>query len=591
MPASATDLQALAASAVEKWRGGHFVEADALSARLIAAAPDNPAYLRLRATILFQASKVTDAVATMARLVRSAPRDASLLSDYGYMLQVGGDTAGAIAALEEAVTLAPDNFAARVNLGNVHYAIGQAGPAEQQYLVALQLKPGFAPALNNLAELQYRRGRATESLATADALVVAAPQAAMGHHRRADALDLLGRRAEAMLAFERAVQCEPDNLIIALAQANSFAANGDLGRAEAICRDMLRRSPGHAGALVDLTRYASLASDYAVVESMRLALADPASSEKDRVALGFALGKVLEDGGDYPAAFACFADAAARQRRQITYSSAATEQVFDSLIAAFTPKRVTRLSGLGSDSAMPIFVVGMPRSGTTLVEQILASHEQVSGAGELSELSLQVAELVRAKGADSMAQVLDRADGPALQRFGEAYLGQLASYARGSRYVVDKMPANFLHIGLIRLALPKARIIHCRRDALDTSLSIFKTNFGEGAQPQSYDLGELGHYYRQYQRLMAHWSDLFGPAIYHIDYEKLVRDPEGQSRLLLAHCGLDWSPAPIAFQQAGSVVRTASIFQVRQPVHTRSIGLAESYGALLDPLRRALAGS
>jgi hypothetical protein len=229
-------------------------------------------------------------------------------------------------------------------------------------------------------------------------------------------------------------------------------------------------------------------------------------------------------------------------------------------------------AGGGDPSEIPIFILGMPRSGSTLIEQILASHAWVHGAGERMDFP------------DLLADLGDRD----FRALGAAYAARSGTLAPGAGRVTDKLPGNFLHAGAIHLALPRARIIHSRRDPADTCLSCY-TKLFRGEQPFTYDLGELGRYYRAYERLMAHWRVVLPESVFlEVDYEALVADPETQTRRLLAHCGLAWDPACLVFHETRREIRTASAVQVRQPLYGGSVGRWRRHGERLEPLLREL---
>jgi hypothetical protein len=245
---------------------------------------------------------------------------------------------------------------------------------------------------------------------------------------------------------------------------------------------------------------------------------------------------------------------------------------------------------LGDPSTVPAFIVGMPRSGTTLVEQTLASHQAIFGAGERSELSQAIERLNGERfGAGPFPEAVWTMTGEKFRKMGAEYVAALHPLAPNAARITDKMPGNFLYLGLIRLILPNARIIHVRRDPVDTCLSCFSKLF-KGEQAFSYDLAELGRYHRSYQRLMAHWrSVLPEDAMLEVEYEALVRDFDTQARRIVAHCGLQWDPACLEFYKTSRPVHTASMVQVRQPIYHSSVGRWRPDPALLQPLLEALA--
>jgi hypothetical protein len=263
----------------------------------------------------------------------------------------------------------------------------------------------------------------------------------------------------------------------------------------------------------------------------------------------------------------------------------------DRLIATFTPAYFEQVRGFGLDTDVPIFVVGMMRSGTTLVEQILASHPLVYGAGERIELGLLASGLPRRLGvADEYPECVRHLDRATVQAVATTVLQGLQERSDGARHVVDKMPLNFLGLGLIATLFPKARIIHCQRDPVDTCLSCYLRNFA-ASFTFTYDLQHLGLYYRQYERLMAHWRAVLPLPIFELRYEELTAEPETHTRQLLAFCGLPWDERCLRFHETERPVRTASMLQVRQPMYRSAVGRWQRYEKHLSPLLAALAGA
>jgi len=302
----------------------------------------------------------------------------------------------------------------------------------------------------------------------------------------------------------------------------------------------------------------------------------------DTLLLHFALGKAFMDIGDSDRAFAHLHAGNRMKRETIQYDPATTTAWLARVAAVFSPALLARLGGQGAPGEMPVFVLGMPRSGTTLVEQILASHPAISGAGELAHIQNI------AGGMAGFPEAAGQLNAGELRGLGQTYLDQVAGLAHGRRYLVDKMPVNFVYAGLIRLILPEARLIHCRRDPVDTCLSCY-TKLFSAEQPFSYDLGELGRFYGDYRRLMAHWRDCL-PATHflEVDYEALIADVEGETRRMLAFLGLEWDERCRNFHQTSRTVRTASLNQVRRPVYASSAGRWRGHARHLGPLLEAL---
>jgi Sulfotransferase family len=301
----------------------------------------------------------------------------------------------------------------------------------------------------------------------------------------------------------------------------------------------------------------------------------------DRTTLHFGLGKAYLDLGDSAEAFRHYREGNRLKRATYTYDADVNDRWMAEIAEAFSPTLMKAKAEIGARSDIPIFVVGMPRSGTTLVEQILASHPMAHGAGELRRLQSLGDEVGFPTGIPTLAP--ERLNG-----IGEAYLAYVAPMAAGRRHVVDKMPSNFALAGLIRLVLPDARIIHCRRDPVDTCLSCYTKLFA-GQQDFAYDLNELGRFHRAYQRLMAYWRDILPAShLLEVDYEAVVDDVEAEARRMLQFLGLPWNDSVLRFYETERPVRTASSNQVRQPIYRSSAGRWRKHAAHLQPLLAAL---
>ena len=307
----------------------------------------------------------------------------------------------------------------------------------------------------------------------------------------------------------------------------------------------------------------------------------------DRITAGFALGKLLDDAGAFPEAFRRYADANALFKRMQAdmgqrFDSEALRRTTSGLIETFTPGFFAELARADNRSELPVFIVGMPRSGTSLVEQIVASHPDVFGAGELTHIG-QIAGVLRRDGAEFCSEW----KAELLSRLSNDHLGKLLRLAPNASRIVDKMPDNLFHLGLISMLFPRARVIVCRRDPRDTCLSCYFQFFPAG-NLFSYDLADCGIRHRETERLMIHWRQVLPIAVIEVEYELLVSDLEGQSRRLIAFLGLDWNPACLDFYRTKRTVLTASSWQVRQPLFAGSVGRWRRYERELGPLMESL---
>lgn len=391
----------------------------------------------------------------------------------------------------------------------------------------------------------------------------------------------LGQPQQALQETERALQLDPDFVPAWLNLGNLHEQLGRRGPARAACEQVLRRQPGHALALA---RLSGLAQDDAErelrVQALRAALRPGRGSPAERADLGFALARALDALGRHDEAFEALrqAHAAADRMARTRYDPAAHERMVDQLIAVFD-RPLPALPAVPQD-LRPVFICGLFRSGSSLTEQILASHPEVTPAGEFPALPRLAASVMRRAGAGGVSE-------QALVGLREGYRRAVREAFPKAGVLTDKRMENFLHIGLIRAAWPEARIVHTCRDALDLGLAVYFQHLDD-TMPWARSLEHIGHWHRQYRRLMAHWQQLHGPAILDLPYEALVHSPEPHIRALLAHCGLGWHEACLRPHEAPTQVRTPSTWQVREPMHGRSAGRASRYLRHLGPLLQAL---
>jgi hypothetical protein len=358
--------------------------------------------------------------------------------------------------------------------------------------------------------------------------------------------------------------------------------------------EAIRIDPSVPGVYVNLADSIKFAPGDPHLATMETLAATEGLSKIDRMQLDFGLGKAHADLKDYPRSFKHFIAGNAAKRATIAYDERSSFALFDRIEAVFTKDLIKAKAGGGDPSAAPIFVIGMPRSGTTLIEQIIASHPLVHGAGELQTLNDVILE-VRGPDGNTLAfpEFVPMVDGNALRQIGARYCALVRDLAAkhggaGAQYVTDKMPSNYYFAGLMHLALPNATIIHSMRDPVDTCISCFSKLFS-AEQNHTYDLGELGRYYKRYEQLMAHWRRVLPRGrILDVRYEDVVADLEKQARRIIAHCGLPWDDRCLSFHETDRPVRTASATQVRQPIYNSAVGRWRVYEGHLGPLLDAL---
>jgi len=578
----------LLVEALRLLREGQIIRAGEICDSVLALDPKQPDALHMGAAIALQLGRPEKAIERLKRLTILQPKNTAALSDFGLALQQAGRLAEAETALSAALRQRPDFPEAWNNFGNVLAGLGRDSEAADSYGRALALRADFPEARNNLALTQVRLGLPAEALANARKALALRPNMPEALQTEAGALDALGRPEEAIAVCREVILRRP-KLASAYYDLGSIELHyGRLDDAAQNFRRALALDPRHGEwhrMLSGIVRHKARDAD---IEAMQGLYAHSATPDSDRMHLAFGLGKALGDIGAHGEAFPYFLEGNRLKRARYSYASAESDRLFADIKAAFTPERLARHAGSGTSDATPIFVLGMPRSGTSLVEQVIASHPDVRGGGEFTLLNRLVGSLGDGKGPFRFGNLLDRVTDAQLTGLGADYVAQIRALSADARFITDKTPGNFLLIGMIKLMLPNAKIIHCRRDPVDTSLSIFATYFGAEGLRYAYDLAEIGHYYSLYADLMAHWHAVLPGFVHEVSYEALVADFDTQAPALIAACGLDWREECRQFFNTARSVQTASSAQVRQPIYKSSVGLAERYGDGIKPLLAAL---
>lgn len=493
----------------------------------------------------------------------------------------------ALAAYDRALELDPTSLADWVNRGALLQEMGRHEEALENYDKALAQVPTEPTLLLNRANALARLGRLEHAEAAYDKVIQVNPRQPLAHVQKGLLLKEQGRFGEAIVNFDAALALDANDVNAIKCKARVLYTLGRVAQARALMEKAITLRPSDPHALFELSemkRFAAGDPEIAVMENL-LPKVETGRLE-DLIDLNFALAKAYDDIGRHKDSFRHLARANALKRGQIDYDEAALIANFQRITEVFTPELMRSKAGHGDPSDRPVFIVGMPRSGTTLVEQILASHPDVHGAGEVHHLRETMKQVAGSPAYPDLVTDLSPAQ---LTEIGATYLAAVGAAApHTAARITDKLPSNFALAGLIRLTLPHARIIHVRRDPVDTCFSCFATNFGV-SQQFTYDLGELGRFYRAYDRVMAHWRRLLpGDAMIEVQYEELVADLETQARRLIDFCGLPWDVACLAFHTSGRPVYTASAAQVREPIYTRSVGRWRAYAEELAPLVAAL---
>jgi len=492
-------------------------------------------------------------------------------------------------------------LAAAPELTEAHFLVGLAAlemrdrhTAVSAFGSVTRLRPEHGAAWAQLARLFIQVGQANR----ADRALAEAINHEAGDPVVQDLIgntcSLLGDQTAARHWYARAVDGAPDRVGYRVNLANALVFLGEASAAEAELNRALQLAPDNPQAHWLLAGIRK-ARDRSHVETLVRLAARPKQPPQALAFLFYALGKELEDLQEWDRAFEAFARGAAQRRRTVRFDEAAEQAMYAQLAQSFTPQWFNdgwqaAPESFAGDPA-PIFVVGQPRTGTTLVERIIAAHSQVHSAGELQQFGLSVRRQADYRGqARFSADLMAQAAALAPPELGRAYLNATAPLRGEEPYFTDKLPSNFLYIPLILKALPHARIVHLVRDPMDACFASFKQLFAD-AYPHSYEQGEQARHFARYHRLMALWRERFPDRIHDVRYEAIAADTEPHARTLLKFLGLPWEDACLAFHEQSSAVATASAVQVREPAHTRSIGRWRRYANQLAPMQQALAAA
>jgi tetratricopeptide (TPR) repeat protein len=523
------------------------------------------------------------AVASFHKALAIKPDFADAHCNLGNALRNMGKLDEAVASYHKALATKPEFAEAHNNLGNALTDLGRLEDAVVSYRKALAVKPNFAEAHSNLGNALQNLGKLDKAVASFHKALSIKPDYAEAHNNLGNALTDLGRPEDAVNSFRKALAIKPDSAAVHNNIGNALRDLGKLDEAVASYHKALDIKPDFAEARRHMARIKKYSEYDEDIRAMEQAYAKSAIKDEQRMHLAFSLGKAFEDLHQYDKAFDFFAEGNSIKRGSYSYSIDDHGNFFKKLEEVFDPFLFAKHQGTGCDDVTPIFILGMPRSGTTLVEQILASHRQVHGAGELRTLR-QIVYSYFDKGKDvRFPESVRQVDSADFERSGVEYIQAIRKHSPDTRFITDKMPENFKYIGLIKLMLPDAKVIHCRRDPADTCLSIFKTLF-TAKHEYAHDLGELGRYHNFYRGLMEHWRSAIPGFIHEVQYEDMVADQAGQTRTLLEYCGLEWDDACLEFHKLDRPVMTASAEQVRRPIYRDSVQLWKRYETQLAPL-------
>ncbi len=539
-----------------------------------------------RGNALRELGRLREALDAYRRAAALAPARADILNNLGGCLKELNIHAEALACYDRLLAIAPGSAEIHANRGVVLHDLGRFEEALASQDRAIALDPNFAEAWRKRAAALTALSRNDEALDSADRAIALQSGNAAAHATRGAALTEMGRSDDAVASFEQALALAPDATEARLGLARLASEEGRFGAAETLFDAVRRDEPGNVGSLHGLSVVRKYATGDPLFQAIADRLRDGNLSADERELLHHGYAKICNDAGRFDDAMAHFA--LSKQCRASRFDLERHRAAFAGMKQLFTPAFFAERRGFGLPDERPVFVVGMPRSGTTLTEQILAAHPLVQGLGELQDMA-QVSKLLGGGlgNIDAFSAALAGLDAARSRdladRYCKAYHGADAAMLR----LVDKRPHNYELLWLIALLFPNAHIIHCRRNAMDTCLSMYMQNFNV-SHGYNRDLATLGHYYRAYEELMAHWRDVLPLAIHDCTYEATVSDLETSARGLISFIGLDWDPACLDYHRQDGQVRTPSQWQVRQPVYRSSVEAWRRYDSHLRPLKKVL---
>jgi tetratricopeptide (TPR) repeat protein len=565
---------------------GRFEEAREELRQVVAAAPGMDAAWLAYGDVLVDLEKYPDARFAYERARLTDPHHRRIEEASGALVAEDRKTAEAL--FREILKIDASHVRALCGLAAVSLTVSRGRDAERLLNHALKQTAHLPLAWRGLCQTMVDLGRLPEAEAAVRRLLKIEPENPKNWVLLGNVCGRLMRQPDALVAFEQAMQLNPAEVRLPLSIGHLHKTLGHRRESEASYHACLKLDPAFGEAywsLADLKNYVFSDSE---VTAMQALLKGEGGEDNDQAQLHFALARALEQRKHYAPAFAHYGLGNARRRKTSPFDIALFENKTQRVRACFDAEFFARRVAAGHPDPAPIFIVGLPRSGSTLVEQILASHSSVEGTFELPNVLTIVREFDHADaGHDAYPECVIGVPNGQFELLGRRYIEETAPIRTGRLRFIDKMPNNFSHLGLIHAMLPQATFIDVRRHPLDSCFSTFKQYFAEG-QSFSYDLEDLGRYYRCYLNLMDHWDEVLPGRVLQVSYEDLVRDPEIQIRRLLAHCGLDFEPACLAFHETKRPVRTASAEQVRQPLYTSGIGYWRHFERELEPLRRAL---
>ena len=574
-------------SVISLYSNGHIQEALDSVETLIKGYPEEPLLYNISGVCYKAVGQLDTAVKSFEKAIALKPDYTEVNYNLGLTLQELGQLEDAVKCYEKAIATKPDYAEAHNNLGATLKDLGQLDTAVKSYKKAVTVKPDYAEAHYGFGITLYLLDQLEDAIKCYEKAVAIKPDYAEAHYNLGGTFYQLNQLDAAVKSYKKAIAVKPDYAEVHFSLGVVFRALSQQDAAVKCYEKAVAIKPGYAEAHRNLSALKKYTKDDPQITQMQSLISTSDLSQLDRMNLCFALAKVYEDLGKQDELFKFLHEGNLLRKEDLSYSLDKDQKLFTSCRNLFSslPPAIENSLSYETSAIQPIFIVGMPRSGTSLVEQIIASHHAVHGAGELSTLSELSYPIINDYSNYYDTNSLLK---KAFFSIRQQYLDSLSSFNVSENIITDKMPLNFRYIGFILSAFPEAKIIHLKRDAMATCWSIYKHYFQSRGNGFSYNLEDLAGFYDMYIDLMAFWHQLYSDKIYDLCYEDLTTNQEEETRKLLAYCELDWDENCLNFHTTKRAVKTASALQVRQKMYQGSSKVWKQHEAYLEPLTKAL---
>ncbi|MCK5311521.1 MAG: tetratricopeptide repeat protein [Desulfobacteraceae bacterium] len=547
-----------------------------------------PQLLHTLGLIALKKNDLKGAIAELEKAIQIDKQNPLYLANLGEFYRRDKRYDSAMEAFEKALLIMPEFLKAHLGIANTLKDQKKYQEAISRFRLSLAINPGFAQAYNYLGLTLMEMERPSDAVPLLRKAVALRENYYEAHLALASALEMTGQPEEALEIYQNALEKMPKHIGILNSIGSILRNLGKMEESVEYFEKAMELDPNNVATYYNLSR-SKVGSTPEELEKMEKMFDDPRLNQDQKRSLHFTMGKIYDDNADYPKAFDHFKKGNDLDDRDKSFDARMHHITVSRVMSVFNKEFFANRKGMGSESTAPIFIVGVPRSGTTLVEQTLASHPNVYGAGELAYIGNLIQSMSESQGKlAAYPENVTMLDAMTACRLGEDYVSYIRSLGgKSPARITDKMPGNFMNLGIISLFLPRAKIINCQRNLLDISLSCYFQHFAM-VMPFSLNLSDMGHYCREYVRVMDHWHKVLPSPVLDVSYDDMVADHEGMTKKILDFVELEWDDSCLDFHKTKREVRTASTWQVRQPVYNSSIDRWKNYDEFLKPLREAI---